>query len=57
MEFAEFLTPFDAGTFRTQYYGRLPLHLMRNGAGTGLLPWRRFNEVLAITRYLNEESL
>jgi len=57
MEFAEFLAPFDAGTFRTQYYGRQPLHLQRSGAGTGLLPWRRFNEVLAITPYWNEESL
>ncbi len=57
MEFAEFLAPFDAGTFRSQYYGRQPLHLRRNGAGTGLLPWRRFNEVLALTPYWNEESL
>jgi lysine-specific demethylase/histidyl-hydroxylase NO66 len=57
MEFAEFLAPFDAATFRKQYYGRQPLHLKRNGAGTGLLPWRRFNEVLAITPYWNEESL
>ncbi len=57
MEFAEFVAPFDAGTFRTQYYGRQPLHLKRNGAGTGLLPWRRFNEVLAVTPYWNEESL
>jgi lysine-specific demethylase/histidyl-hydroxylase NO66 len=57
MEFAEFLAPFNAATFRKQYYGRQPLHLKRNGAGTGLLPWRRFNEVLAITPYWNEESL
>jgi bifunctional lysine-specific demethylase and histidyl-hydroxylase NO66 len=57
MEFAEFLAPFDAATFRSQYYGRQPLHLGRNGAGAGLLPWRRFNEVLAITPYWNEESL
>src|SRR5688572_5830456 len=57
MEFAEFLAPFDAGRFRTQYYGRQPLHVQRNGAGAGLLPWRRFNEVLAITPYWNEESL
>jgi lysine-specific demethylase/histidyl-hydroxylase NO66 len=57
MEFAEFLAPFDAGTFRSQYYGRQPLHIRRNGAGAALLPWRRFNEVLAITPYWNEESL
>jgi lysine-specific demethylase/histidyl-hydroxylase NO66 len=57
MEFAEFLAPFDAGTFRSQYYGRQPLHIRGNGAGAALLPWRRFNEVLAITPYWNEESL
>jgi len=57
MDFAEFLAPFDAGTFRTQYFGRQPLHIRRNGKGTGLLPWRRFNEVLALTPYWNEESL
>jgi lysine-specific demethylase/histidyl-hydroxylase NO66 len=57
MDFAEFLAPFDAGTFRSQYYGRQPLHIRRNGAGAALLPWRRFNEVLAITPYWNEESL
>ena len=57
MDFAEFLAPFDAGTFRSQYYGRQPLHIRRNGKGAALLPWRRFNEVLAITPYWNEESL
>ena len=57
MDFAEFLAPFDAGTFRSQYFGRQPLHIRRNGKGAGLLPWRRFNEVLAITPYWNEESL
>ncbi len=57
MDFAEFLAPFDAGTFRSQYYGKRPLHVRRNGAVTGLLPWQRFNEVLALTPYWNEESL
>ncbi len=57
MDFAEFLAPFDAGTFRSQYYGRQPLHLRGNGAGARLLPWQRFNEVLALTPYWNEESL
>jgi ribosomal protein L16 Arg81 hydroxylase len=57
MDFAEFLAPFDAGTFRSQYFGRQPLHIRRNGKGAGLLPWRRFNEVLALTPYWNEESL
>ena len=57
MDFAEFLAPFDAGTFRSQYYGKQPLHVRRNGAGSGLLPWQRFNDVLALTPYWNEESL
>ena len=34
MEFAEFLAPFDAGTFRSQYYGQRPLHIQeRRGRG------------------------
>jgi hypothetical protein len=57
MEFAEFLAPFDAGTFRSQYFGRQPLHVRRKDAGASLLPWQRFNEVLALTPYWNEESL
>jgi ribosomal protein L16 Arg81 hydroxylase len=57
MDFAEFLAPFDAGTFRAKYFGRQPLHIRRNGRGAGLLPWKRFNEVLALTPYWNEESL
>ena len=57
MEFGEFLAPFDAGTFRSQVFGQRPLHIQRNGAGADLLPWKRFNEVLALTPYWNEESL
>jgi len=57
MEFAEFLAPFAAGTFRSQYWGRQPLHVRRGPAGASLLPWARFNEVLALTPYWNEETL
>jgi ribosomal protein L16 Arg81 hydroxylase len=57
MDFAEFLAPFAAGTFRSQYYGRQPLHVRRGGAGASLLPWKRFNEVLELTPYWNEETL
>ena len=57
MEFAEFLAPFDAGTFRSRHYGREPLHVRGGAAGSALLPWKRFNEVLALTPYWNEESL
>lgn len=57
MDFAEFLAPFDAGTFRSRHFGRQPLHLRRNAAGAALLPWVRFNEALAITPYWNEDTL
>lgn len=57
MEFAEFLAPFDAGTFRSRFYGQRPLHVQGGAAGAALLPWKRFNEVLALTPYWNEESL
>jgi lysine-specific demethylase/histidyl-hydroxylase NO66 len=57
MEFAEFLAPFDAGTFRSQVFGQRPLHVRGRAAGAALLPWRRFNEVLALTPYWNEDSL
>jgi ribosomal protein L16 Arg81 hydroxylase len=57
MDFAEFLAPFDAGTFRAQYLGRQPLHVRGAGTRAGLLPWARFNEILALTPYWNEETL
>jgi lysine-specific demethylase/histidyl-hydroxylase NO66 len=57
MDFAEFLAPFDAGTFRSQHFGRQPLHVRRNAHGASLLPWSRFNEALAVTPYWNEETL
>jgi len=46
-EFADFLAPFDAQTFRADYYGKRPLHIRREG-GARPLNWRRFNDVLAI---------
>jgi ribosomal protein L16 Arg81 hydroxylase len=58
MNFAEFIAPLDAGTFRSQYYGRRPVHIRGEGvARSGLLPWARFNEMLAITPYWTEDSL
>ncbi|MBV6416956.1 MAG: hypothetical protein CMLOHMNK_01574 [Steroidobacteraceae bacterium] len=58
MQLAEFLTPFDADTFRTRYFGKLPLHIPAAGpARAALLPWSRFNEVLALTPYWNEDTL
>ena len=58
MQFAEFIAPFDAGTFRSQYFGQRPLHVQAMGGGRrSLLPWARFNEVLAVTPYWNEDTL
>jgi bifunctional lysine-specific demethylase and histidyl-hydroxylase NO66 len=58
MQFADFIAPFDAGTFRSQYFGQRPLHIQaKGGSRRSLLPWARFNEVLAITPYWNEDSL
>ncbi len=58
MDFADFIAPIDAGTFRSEYFGKRPLHIQKKGDGrTGLLSWSRFNEVLAITPYWNEDTL
>ncbi len=57
MEFADFIAPFDAASFRAQYYGNRPLHVQRQGGGASLLSWQRFNEVLALTPYWNEDTL
>lgn len=58
MGFSDFIAPFDAASFRTQYFGKLPVHIRRNGdSHPSLLPWSRFNEVLAITPYWNEDTL
>jgi ribosomal protein L16 Arg81 hydroxylase len=57
MEFAEFIAPLDAATFRSHYYGKRPVHIRKESAGAGLLPWARFNEVLALTPYWNEDTL
>ena len=58
MQFADFLAPFDAGTFRSEYFGKRPVHIQKQGDGRpGLLSWSRFNEVLAITPYWNEDTL
>ena len=57
MEFADFIAPFDAASFRSQYYGNRPVHIQRQGDGASLLSWQRFNDVLAITPYWNEDTL
>ena len=58
MDFASFLAPFDASAFRAEYFGSKPLFISREGRrGASLLSWQRFNEVLALTPYWNEDTL
>jgi hypothetical protein len=61
MEFTDFLAPLDVGAFRSQYYGNRPVHLRRDGApsvkSASILNWQRFNEVLSLTPYWNEDTL
>ncbi|MDH5226876.1 MAG: cupin domain-containing protein [Gammaproteobacteria bacterium] len=58
MDFPSFLAPFDAEAFRTGYFGSKPLFISREGGrGPSLLSWQRFNEVLAITPFWNEDTL
>ena len=55
--FADFIAPFDAKSFRADYYGKKPLHLRANAQRENILTWQRLNEVLAITPYWNEDTL
>lgn len=58
MGFADFIAPFDAGTFHAQYYGKRPVHIRDDGQQRPrILSWSRFNDVLAITPYWNEDTL
>ena len=58
MDFAAFIAPFDAADFRAQYFGKRPLHIRREAARVRpRSSWRRFNELLGITSYWNEDTL
>ena len=57
MDFAAFIAPFAADKFRSEYFGKRPLHIQKGGAAPGFFSWSRFNEVLAITPYWNEDTL
>jgi ribosomal protein L16 Arg81 hydroxylase len=57
-DFASFIAPFDAATFRAQHFGKRPVHIRRAAAGpAAALSWQRFNDVLGITPYWNEDTL
>ena len=58
LTFADFIAPFDPVEFKTQYYGKKPLHIRSQGRlRENPLPWTRFNEVLGLTPYWNEDTL
>jgi ribosomal protein L16 Arg81 hydroxylase len=58
MNFAQFIAPFDPREFHARYFGRKPLHIRSDSrARKDLLPWPRFNEMLALTPYWTEETL
>src|SRR5688500_3458873 len=58
MDLAAFLAPFDADTFRAEYFGKRPVHIRREAASRPpVLSWQRFNEVLGIAPYWNEDTL
>jgi ribosomal protein L16 Arg81 hydroxylase len=57
-DFAALIAPLDADTFRAQYFGQRPVHVRREASGRPtVLSWQRFNEVLGITPYWNEDTL
>lgn len=56
--FSDFIAPFDPVDFKANYYGRKPLHIPRQGRPfDNPLPWGRFNEILDLKPYWNEETL
>jgi ribosomal protein L16 Arg81 hydroxylase len=58
MQFSDFIAPFDANRFRAEHFGKRPVHIQNTGDRLpGPLDWARFNQVLAITPYWNEDTL
>jgi ribosomal protein L16 Arg81 hydroxylase len=54
----EFLAPFDPVEFKNNYYGKKPLHIAARGQAPGNpLPWKRFNEILELAPFWNEDTL
>lgn len=57
MDMAGFMAPLRLAEFREQHFGRRPLHIAADARRFGVLSWQRFNEVLALTPYWNEDTL
>jgi lysine-specific demethylase/histidyl-hydroxylase NO66 len=57
-DLARFLAPMDVGTFRSQYFGLRPVHIRREACDQpAILSWSRFNHVLGLTPYWDEDTL
>jgi len=58
LSFADFIAPFDPAEFKRDYFGRKPCHIRRGSAAfANPLPWSRFNAVLGLAPYWNEDTL
>ncbi len=56
--FADFIAPFDPVEFKREYFGHKPCYIRRAGIPfDNPLPWPRFNAVLGLAPYWNEDSL
>src|SRR5262245_3959435 len=56
--FADFIAPFDPVAFKRDYFGKKPCHIRRGTAAfDNPLPWQRFNDVLGLPTYWNEDTL
>lgn len=57
-DFAAFIAPMSPAEFMAEYFGKRPLHIKRGGApAPDVLPWTRFNDVLALLPYWSEAHL
>lgn len=56
--FAEFLASIDPVEFKTHYFDKKPLHIPGSQrAWQSPLPWARFNEILELEAFWNEDTL
>ena len=56
--FADFIAPFNPVEFKTRYYGKQSLYISRHGQPfANPLSWQRFNQLLDIAPYWNEDTL
>lgn len=56
-ELQAFLAPLDEARFRSEYFGRRPVHVQADGSRPALFDWASFNQALGVTPYWTEDSL